>query len=372
MGMPTIKVIIADDHPVVRQGLRALLSTEPDLIVVAEAEDGKKAVELARKFNPEIVLMDVAMPRWNGVLATRHILQLSPQCKVLALSTYTDDDAVRRMLQAGAAGYVSKQTAPEELLKAIEQIRAGLTYFSPSIAPLAQRLNDLGSQRCVLDKQEKEVVKFIAEGLTNKQIATRLGLAMPEMKYCRERVMNKLDIHNVAQLTRYALANGLAGLNPPPVDDPASLAPAQPGNCCARVAKSKPLAAKVAQTLASAKPPKADGSPASLGNGVAAELASRLSARERDVLIAVAEGLSTNEIANRLKVGSRTVDTHRENIMRKLKIRSIAGLTRFAIVQKWIGPCESAQPDAHNREGMPVAPTALTAETPTFPNRLAA
>jgi DNA-binding NarL/FixJ family response regulator len=198
----TIRVLIADDHPIIRQGLKVLLSTEPDLEIVGEGQDGRKAVELAMRTKPHIVLMDVAMPFLNGVTATRRILKLQPDCKVIALSTYTDDDAVKRMLDAGAVGYLTKQSAADELIR--------------SVAPTAQRVSDAALNAAYrkkdLNGSEKQVVKLIAEGLSNKEIATQLNLSLSQMKYCRERVMDKLKVRNVADLTRFALAQGWVSL----------------------------------------------------------------------------------------------------------------------------------------------------------------
>jgi DNA-binding NarL/FixJ family response regulator len=173
-------------------------------------------VELAMRTKPHIVLMDVAMPFLNGVTATRRILKLQPDCKVIALSTYTDDDAVKRMLDAGAVGYLTKQSAADELIIAIRLATSGKVCFSRSVAPTAQRVSDAALNAAYrkkdLNGSEKQVVKLIAEGLSNKEIATQLNLSLSQMKYCRERVMDKLKVRNVADLTRFALAQGWVSL----------------------------------------------------------------------------------------------------------------------------------------------------------------
>src|SRR6266404_3256301 len=214
----TTKVLIADDHPVVRQGLRAVLSTQPDLEIVGEVEDGEKAVEFARNCKPDVVLMDVAMPVCSGEKATQRIMRFQPECKVLALSSYTDDQSVQQMLQAGVAGYLAKQSAPDELIKAIRTIRAGKgQFFSRDVAPKAQRLRQACSDGRAWKKSltalESQVLKLIATGLTTRMIAPQLHLTEAEVSSCRERVMNKLDVRNVAGLTRYAVANRLVPLN---------------------------------------------------------------------------------------------------------------------------------------------------------------
>jgi DNA-binding NarL/FixJ family response regulator len=225
--MRKIRILLADDHTVVRQGLRALLAAEPDIEVVGEAENGRQAVELARKLTPDVVVMDIAMPVLNGLEATRQILRALPQTKVLVLSSYSDDEYVLQVTEAGAAGYLVKQTAAHDLLKAIHESQRGNAFFSPAIA---KRLRDQcrevyangGQTRRkrgdYLTTREAEVLQLIAEGRANKQIAAELCISIKTVEKHRQQVMNKLGIHDVAGLTRHAISKGIiessAGIKP--------------------------------------------------------------------------------------------------------------------------------------------------------------
>jgi DNA-binding NarL/FixJ family response regulator len=214
--MKKISVLLADDHTVVRQGLRALLKAEEDMEVVGEAENGRQAVNLVKKTPPDVVLMDVAMPLMNGLEATRQILKSSPTTKVLVLTSYGDDDCIEQLMRAGAAGYLIKQTAANDLLKAIREVQRGNAFFSPSIA---KRLRDQCRQAFSngqpvkrsgdLTSRESEVLQLIAEGFSNKQIAAELSISIKTVEKHRQQVMNKLNIHDVAGLTRYAISKGL-------------------------------------------------------------------------------------------------------------------------------------------------------------------
>jgi DNA-binding NarL/FixJ family response regulator len=210
--MKKISIVLVDDHIVVRQGLKALLNAEPDFEVVGEAENGQQAVALVRQKCPDIVVMDVAMPEMNGCAATRQILKANSCCRVLVLSTYTSDECVSELLHAGAKGYLMKQTASNELCEAIRQVRLGNQYLSP---PLARRLNSQRTDAFMnvaareLTERETEVLKLIAEGLSNREIAQVLKISIKTVEKHRQGTMNKLDIHEVAGLTRYALAQGL-------------------------------------------------------------------------------------------------------------------------------------------------------------------
>lgn len=215
--MEKISVILADDHNVVRQGLKALLSTEEDIQVVAEAENGRTAVQLAKKLLPDVIVMDIAMPVLNGLEATRQISRSVPEVKVLVLSSYSDDTYVQQLTEAGAAGYLVKQTAGTELVKAIREAQQGNAYFSPSIA---KRLRDQcrqaltgepvsGRRSDTLTTREAEVLQLIAEGRANKQIAAELCISIKTVEKHRQQVMNKLGIHDVAGLTRHAISKGI-------------------------------------------------------------------------------------------------------------------------------------------------------------------
>src|SRR5881409_2367456 len=183
--MQKITVLLADDHTLVRQGFRALLEAEPDLAIVGEAETGRQAVQLAKKLRPDVVLMDIAMPLLNGLEATRQIIRQVPSSKVLVLSSYSDDEYVHQLTEAGAAGYLLKQTAAGDLIKAVREARKGNAFFSPAIS---KRLLDhyreafmkgipVRKRTDLLTSREAEVLQLIAEGKANKQIASELSIS---------------------------------------------------------------------------------------------------------------------------------------------------------------------------------------------------
>ncbi len=211
-----IKVLLADDHTVVRQGLRALLTAGGDIQVVGEAENGRQAHEMARTLTPDVVVMDLAMPVLNGLEATRRIRRSSPLTKVLVLSSYSDEQSVQQVMEAGAAGYLVKQTAANCLLEGIRATYRGNNFFSPNIA---RRLREKSSEtfsngkangsRPALTPREVEVLQLIAEGRANKQIAAELSISVKTVEKHRQQVMNKLGIHDVAGLTRHAIAIGM-------------------------------------------------------------------------------------------------------------------------------------------------------------------
>lgn len=215
--MKKISVLLADDHTVVRQGLRSLLSLEPDIEVVGEAEDGRQAVQIAGQLRPDVVVMDIAMPQLNGLEATRQIIKEKIPTKVLVLSSYSDDEYVHRLTEAGAAGYLIKQTAANDLIKAIREVHNGNAFFSPAIS---KRLLDYYRMAYLkgkpvkkfgerLTSREIEVLQLVAEGKVNKQIAAGLCISAKTVEKHRQQVMNKLNIHDVAGLTRYALTHGI-------------------------------------------------------------------------------------------------------------------------------------------------------------------
>jgi DNA-binding NarL/FixJ family response regulator len=215
--METIKVLLVDDHTIVRQGLRALLEAESDITVVGEAETGRQALQLTRKLSPNVVVMDIAMPTLNGLEATRQIIKEMPATKVLVLSSYSDDEYVHQLSEAGAAGYLLKQTAAADLIKAVREVWRGNAFFSPTISKrlLEQyRESFLGGtparKRTVsLTTREAEVLQLIAEGRPNKQIAAELCISVKTVEKHRQQVMNKLNIHDIAGLTRYAISKGI-------------------------------------------------------------------------------------------------------------------------------------------------------------------
>lgn len=215
--MQKIRVLLADDHVVVRQGLRALLAAEEDIDIVAEADNGRQAVQLVKKLLPDIAVIDIAMPVLNGLEATRQITRTVPATKVLILSSYSDDEYISQLTEAGAAGYLVKQTAANDLLKAIREAHKGNAFFSPAIA---KRLRDQCRESFVngqpvrrradyLTTREAEVLQLIAEGRANKQIAAELCISIKTVEKHRQQVMNKLGIHDVAGLTRHAIAKGI-------------------------------------------------------------------------------------------------------------------------------------------------------------------
>lgn len=213
--MRRISILLVDDHTVVRQGLHSLLEGETDIAVVGEAQNGREALELAKKTLPDVVLMDLAMPILNGVEATRRILKNLPDTKVLALSSYGDDDYVAQFMQVGGHGYLVKQTAADDLIKAIREVQRGNRFFSPSVAKRLrqQRRDTLGhgesaARTGTLTSRECEVLQLIAEGFANKQVAAELSISIKTVEKHRQQVMNKLDIHDIARLTRYAIARG--------------------------------------------------------------------------------------------------------------------------------------------------------------------
>ena len=222
--MKKIGVLLVDDHAVVRQGLCALLAAEEDIEVVGEAENGRQAVTLAQKHPPDVVVMDVAMPLMNGLEATRQILKSVPTTKVLVLTSYGDDECVDQLVEAGAIGFLIKQTAANDLLKGIREVHNGNSFFSP---PIAKRLRDrhrqafdsgqVGRKTSELTSREAEVLQLIAEGFSNKQIAGELTISIKTVEKHRQQVMNKLNLHDVASLTRYAISKGMVERSVPKI-----------------------------------------------------------------------------------------------------------------------------------------------------------
>lgn len=213
--MGKIRVVIAEDHGVVRQGLRILIQEDPSMEVAGEARNGLDAVQTAARLKPDVLLMDVAMPVMSGLDATRRIASSQPETRILVLSSYSGDDCVRELLKAGAVGYVTKNSASEELLRAIKDVYSGGSYFSPEIARrLRNQLRRRGAGRRVkpetmLSGRERQVLQHIAQGLPNKQIADILGISIKTVEKHRQQLIEKLDIHDTAGLTRYAVDAGL-------------------------------------------------------------------------------------------------------------------------------------------------------------------
>ncbi|MCL4797413.1 MAG: response regulator transcription factor [Bryobacteraceae bacterium] len=209
--MPKTRVILADDHAVVRQGFRLILSAQPDLEVVAEAGNGREAVELAVRLKPEVAVVDVSMPELNGIEATRRILEGSPHTRVLALSMHKDAVYVREILRAGARGYLLKDAVDTEFLHAIRAVARGDGYLSPAVsaAVLDDYRRSVSDPIDLLTSREREVLQMIAEGKTNKEIANLLSLSVYTVDAHRGRIMEKLNVHSVTDLVRFAVRKGL-------------------------------------------------------------------------------------------------------------------------------------------------------------------
>ena len=215
--MKRISVLLAEDHQIVREGFRSLLKHERDIEVVGEAETGRQAVQLTRKLQPAVVVMDIAMPLLNGLEATRQIRKDFPDTRVIILSAHNDDAYVDRAAALGASGFLLKQTSSHNLATAIREAQKGKTFFSPSASKRVQdrrqeSLDRGGRSRKNgnrLSSREMEVLQLIAEGKPNKQVAAELGVSFKTVDKHRQHLMSKLDIHDVAGLTRYAIAEGI-------------------------------------------------------------------------------------------------------------------------------------------------------------------
>jgi DNA-binding NarL/FixJ family response regulator len=215
--MKKITVLLADDHTIVREGFRQMLALEADFEVIGEASDGRRAVALAVKLRPDVVLMDIAMPRLNGLEATRQVLEALPSAKVIILSSHNDDARVENAVTSGAAGFLFKQASAHDVCQAIREVHGGKTVFSPSIAKRFSRLHPplsagpgrLKPSFAQLSSRQVEVLQLIAEGKANKQMAAELGIDVKTVEKHRQHVMRKLDIHDTAGLTRYAIGAGI-------------------------------------------------------------------------------------------------------------------------------------------------------------------
>jgi DNA-binding NarL/FixJ family response regulator len=213
-----VRILIADDHRIVREGLRHLLEKRTDFKVVGEAADGESAVKLATELSPHIVILDISMPGLNGIEATRRILAERPAIRVLVLSMHSDRRFVIESLKAGAAGYLLKDSAFDELARAIEVVMARGAYLSPAITEMVVR-EYVAQAGCgddaafsVLSPREREVLQLMAEGESTKAIAARLAVSVKTVESYRQQVMEKLDLHSVAELTKYAIREGLTDL----------------------------------------------------------------------------------------------------------------------------------------------------------------
>ena len=212
-----ISVLLAEDHVVVREGLRILIEADSDIKVVGEAKTGREAVTMAQSLRPDVVVMDIAMPLLNGIQATQQILSKAPKTKILILSAHADTEYVDQVIALGVVGYLTKQTSAEMVGRAVREVHQGGTFFSPSIA---KHLRDHYQKRLPLDKvlkkndvrltsREAEMLQLIAEGHVNKQIAADLGISIKTVEKHRQHLMQKLNIHEIAGLTRYAISAGV-------------------------------------------------------------------------------------------------------------------------------------------------------------------
>ena len=219
--MKKITVLLSDDHTVLREGLRLLLETESDIQVVGEAANGARAVGETKRLKPDVVLLDIAMPVLNGLEAARQIAKEVPVAKVLILSAYSDDQYIEHAVEAGAAGYLMKETVGDDLLRAIREVAKGNAFFSP---PVARRLLKQWQEKSLnsgpvrtkatrLTSRQTEILQLIAEGYATKQIAGLLFLSLKTVEKHRQDLMNTLNIHNIATLTRYAVSSGVVESN---------------------------------------------------------------------------------------------------------------------------------------------------------------
>jgi DNA-binding NarL/FixJ family response regulator len=209
--MPKTRILLADDHAVVRQGFKMLLSAQPDMEIVGEAANGREAVESAESLRPDVVVMDVAMPELNGIEATRRLAASAPHTRVIALSMHKDSVYVREILRAGARGYLLKDSGAEDLVSAIRAVAKGESYLSPAVsnAVLDDYRRHVTNPIDLLTSREREVLQMLAEGKTNKEIAGVLNLSVYTVDAHRGRIMEKLNLHSINDLVRFAVRNGI-------------------------------------------------------------------------------------------------------------------------------------------------------------------
>ena len=221
-----IRLLIVDDHPVVRRGIRMSLAQNTRIQIVGEASDGREALTRARELKPDVVLMDIDMPQMNGLAVTDLMRREMPEVKVLILSTYSNSEYVMRIIQCGARGFILKEAAADEVVQAVETVHAGATHFSPEVARIALNQvvrggDDKSTPLARLTNREREVLLYIAEGFSNKEIACQLNIGVRTVETHRERIMRKLDIHSIAGLTRFAIAQGMVSVMAVPTTAPA-------------------------------------------------------------------------------------------------------------------------------------------------------
>ncbi len=214
-----VRILLADDHKMVREGLSLLLRSEPDMEVVGEAEEGATATRLARELKPDVIIMDVNMPGMDGIDATRRILMDMPEVKLIAISMYAKKSFITEMLKAGASGYILKEQAFDELVRAIKMVISNETYLSSKVAGIVvddyvQNHNGRRSATEVLTQREREVLRLLAEGKPSKEIALLLDISVKTIDACRRRIMQKLNVQSLAELVKYAIREGLTTIDP--------------------------------------------------------------------------------------------------------------------------------------------------------------
>ena len=214
--MPTIRILLADDHTIIRSGLRLLLEQQPDFKVVAEANDGREAVQLVSKHHPEVAILDIGMPQLNGIEATRQIVSASPETQVLILSMHSDEGYVLRALKAGARAYILKNSAEADLIRAVRSVAEGKSFFSPVISKMLLedyvrqvREKEVEDSYDLLTPREREILQLLAEGRTNKEVANVLGLSLHTVETHRGNILEKLNLHGVPELILYAVRKGI-------------------------------------------------------------------------------------------------------------------------------------------------------------------
>jgi DNA-binding NarL/FixJ family response regulator len=207
------RIVLADDHRMFRQALRAMLENEPGIEVVGEASDGIELLQVVQQTLPDVVCIDIGMPNLNGIEATRRLLALHPATKVIGLSAYNDRNFILDMLKAGAAAYVTKNEAGDELLRALKAVRLNRKYLCPDIADVVMgamiNTQEVKSGTVRLGARERQVLQMVAEGMTSTQIAENIHLAPSTIEVHRRNIMRKLNLHSVAELTKYAIRNGM-------------------------------------------------------------------------------------------------------------------------------------------------------------------
>ncbi len=212
------KVVIAEDHTILREGLKALLASDPDLVVCGEAENGKEAINIVQRLSPDIILMDLSMPRIHGLEAIREIRKTSPATKILVLTVHDDEEYIAVTLRSGASGYVLKNDSYKELLSSIKTVLRGKPYLSPAISETiiqgylhVKKVEDVKTGYETLTARERETLKLIAEGVRNKEIAEFMGISSKTAEKHRSNLMRKLDLHSVSAITAFAAKKGLIG-----------------------------------------------------------------------------------------------------------------------------------------------------------------